>query len=192
MIHLLKTRHALVMAVFFALLLVLGVALTISWQSALHETEVITLKSPAPSTALVIKAPDQTSSASLPTEVSSQPSADASSSSTRGAVSPSGNGTLSQGSSEEPPIENASLAPQPQIPAVYGAAQGTYTNAAMAEGLSEIAEQFAEKVKQGGWDTTSAAYQSNWSNAAAEADALLRARYGVQAYMQLQHEAAAP
>ena len=74
----------------------------------------------------------------------------------------------------------------------FGASQGIYTNAAMADGLSEIAEQFAEKVKQGGWDTTSASYQSNWSNAAAEADALLRARYGVQAFQQLQHEAAAP
>jgi hypothetical protein len=192
MLQLLKTRHALVMAVSLALLLVLGVALTISWQSALHDTEVITRKSPASATDLVIKTPDQASSASLSPESSSQPSADASPASTRGVVSPSGNGASSQATSEEFPIENPPLAPQPLIPAVYGAAQGTYTNAVMADGLSEIAQQFAEKVKQGGWDTTSAAYQSNWSNAAAEADALLRARYGVQTYMQLQHEAAAP
>jgi len=92
--------------------------------------------------------------------------------------------------SSSPIDENPPSEPAPPIPAVYGAAQGAVTNANMADGLSDIAEQFNERVKQGGWDTTSEAYHSNWQKASEEADSQLRARYGVEAFMKLQHEAA--
>ena len=177
------------------LLLSLGGGLALSWQSALHDSEVVITR-PTPTltatngtssiSAETTPQKEGVASSSLSTESTSLGD-ESSTSSTVGTATLSSQATSAESSAEKSPS-----GPQVVIPAVFGASQGIYTNAAMADGLSEIAEQFAEKVKQGGWDTTSASYQSNWSNAAAEADALLRARYGVQAFQQLQHEAAAP
>lgn len=77
------------------------------------------------------------------------------------------------------------------VPAVFGLLAATnVTNIPYADGLEAIAEEFAEKVKQGGWDTTSESYRKNWEKAAAEADDLLRARYGTELYLKLKQEAA--
>lgn len=77
------------------------------------------------------------------------------------------------------------------VPAVFGLlAQSNVTDLSMAEGLQGIAEEFAEKVKQGGWDTTSEAYRTNWEKAAQEADDTLRARYGTEAFLRLKQNAA--
>lgn len=77
------------------------------------------------------------------------------------------------------------------VPAVFGLlADSNVTNLPVAEGLQGIAEEFAEKVKLGGWDTTSEAYRTNWEKAAQEADDLLRARYGTEIYLKLKQNAA--
>ena len=77
------------------------------------------------------------------------------------------------------------------VPAVFGLlAQSNVTDLPMAEGLQGIAEDFAEKVKQGGWDTTSEAYRANWEKASQEADDLLRARYGTEVFLRLKQNAA--
>jgi hypothetical protein len=77
------------------------------------------------------------------------------------------------------------------VPAVFGLlADSNVTNLPFADGLQGIAEEFAEKVKQGGWDTTSEAYRANWEKAAQEADDILRARYGTEVYMKLKQNAA--
>lgn len=77
------------------------------------------------------------------------------------------------------------------VPAVFGLlADSNVTNLPVAEGLQGIAEEFVEKVKQGGWDTTSEAYRTNWEKAAQEADDLLRARYGTEIYLKLKQNAA--
>jgi hypothetical protein len=77
------------------------------------------------------------------------------------------------------------------VPAVFGLlAQSNVTNLPIAEGLQGIAEEFTEKVKQGGWDTTSEAYRTNWEKAAQEADDTLRARYGTEIYLNLKQNAA--
>lgn len=77
------------------------------------------------------------------------------------------------------------------VPAVFGLlADSNVTNLPVAEGLQGIAEEFTEKVKQGGWDTTSEAYRTNWEKAAQEADDTLRARYGTEIYLKLKQNAA--
>lgn len=77
------------------------------------------------------------------------------------------------------------------VPAVFGLlADSNVTNLPFADGLEGIAEEFAEKVKQGGWDTTSEAYRKNWEKAAVEADDILRARYGTEVYLKLKQNAA--
>lgn len=77
------------------------------------------------------------------------------------------------------------------VPAVYGLlTDPNITDLPVAEGLQGIAEEFAERVKQGGWDTTSEAYRTNWEQAAQEADDLLRARYGTEIFLKLKQNAA--
>jgi hypothetical protein len=76
------------------------------------------------------------------------------------------------------------------VPAVFGLlAETNFTNLPAADGIQAIAEEFAEKVKQGGWDTTSEAYKTNWEKAAQEADDVLRARYGTEIYLNLKRNA---
>jgi hypothetical protein len=83
------------------------------------------------------------------------------------------------------------LGSEATVPAVFGLlADSNVTSLPVAEGLQGIAEEFAEKVKQGGWDTTSEAYRTNWEKAAQEADDLLRARYGTEIYLKLKQNAA--
>jgi hypothetical protein len=92
------------------------------------------------------------------------------------------------------PVETPDLIPyQPSapVPAVFGAAGNPLvTKIPYAPGLEDIANDFIEKVKQGGWDTTSEAYQKNWQKAVEEADNLVRARYGTEVYLRLKQEAA--
>ena len=81
--------------------------------------------------------------------------------------------------------------PNAPVPAVFGAAgNAILTNIPYAPGLEDIASDFIEKVKQGGWDTTSEAYKKNWEQAVEEADNLVRARYGTEVYLRLKQEAA--
>jgi hypothetical protein len=86
---------------------------------------------------------------------------------------------------------NPPLGSEAPVPAVFGLlAQSNVTNGPLAEGLEAIAEEFTEKVKQGGWDPTSEAYRTNWEKASQEADDTLRARYGTELYMKLKQNAA--
>jgi hypothetical protein len=81
--------------------------------------------------------------------------------------------------------------PTTSVPAVFGATgNAILTNIPYAPGLEDIANDFIEKVKQGGWDTTSEAYKKNWEQAVEEADNLVRARYGTEVYLRLKQEAA--
>lgn len=76
------------------------------------------------------------------------------------------------------------------VPAVFGLLRDSnVTNLPVAEGLQGIAEEFSEKVKQGGSDATSEAYRINWDKATQEADDLLRARYGTEIYLELKRNA---
>jgi hypothetical protein len=183
-------RTRLIAGAALLLLLPLGVGLLMSWRSVLSETG---REGNDPMPGMTAKGPARPLAGTSPA-LPGATSHGIDSSSASAFPPQAGRGGSPEGQAVEAapssPAPEEPLLPPPPIPAVYGAAQGTYTNQVMADGLGEIAEQFAEKVKQGGWDTTSASYQSNWSNAAAEADALLRARFGVQAYQQLQHEAA--
>lgn len=77
------------------------------------------------------------------------------------------------------------------VPAVFGIL--AHTNAldpSVAEGLEVIAQEFAEKVKLGGWDTTTEAYKANWEKATQEVDDTIRARYGTDFYLNLKRHAA--
>jgi hypothetical protein len=77
------------------------------------------------------------------------------------------------------------------VPAVFGIL--AHTNAldpSVAEGLEVIAQEFAEKVKLGGWDTTTEAYRANWEKATQEVDDTIRARYGTDLYLNLKRRAA--
>jgi len=81
--------------------------------------------------------------------------------------------------------------PNAPVPAVFGATgNAILTNIPYAAGLEDIANDFVEKVKQGGWDTTSEAYKKNWEQAVEEADNLVRARYGPEVLFRLKQEAA--
>ena len=89
----------------------------------------------------------------------------------------------------EPEVSPIPVEPPP-VPAVFGAAgNAALSNIPGAIGMEDIAEQFNERVKQGGWDTTSEAYRKNWEKALQEADDLLRARYGTETYLLLKREA---
>ena len=89
----------------------------------------------------------------------------------------------------EPEASSIPVEPTP-VPAVFGAAgNAALSNIPGAIGMEDIAEQFTERVKQGGWDTTSEAYRKNWEKALQEADDLLRARYGTETYLLLKREA---
>ena len=81
--------------------------------------------------------------------------------------------------------------PNAPVPAVFGATgNAILTKIPYAPGLEDIANDFIEKVKQGGWDTTSEAYKKNWEQAVEETDNLVRARYGTEVYLRLKQEAA--
>jgi len=146
----------------------------------LEESDEHAVKSPAP-----VRMETQTSSridASTPTMP--EPGTDSSPAQTKLETSPDSGAT--PGMDLAPPV--GSEAP---VPAVFGLlADSNVTNLPVAEGLQGIAEEFAEKVKQGGWDTTSEAYRTNWEKAAQEADDLLRARYGTEIYLKLKQNAA--
>lgn len=93
--------------------------------------------------------------------------------------SPTGDGeVMAPDASEE-------AAPSPLPPAIFNAADNPNLTNIPAEGMEGIAEEFVEKVKQGGWDTTSEAYRKNWEKATEEADELFKAKYGYDAYLKL-------
>lgn len=96
----------------------------------------------------------------------------------------------SSGPESEPPPPDPAATPPPPIPAVFGALSiSNISNMPGAAGLEDIAQEFNEKVKQAGWDNTSETYRSNWQKAAQEADDILRARYGTEAYLRMQQGA---
>lgn len=109
---------------------------------------------------------------------------------------PSSEGRLTAPITDSTPLPEESPEPVPfnpttSVPAVFGATgNGILRNIPYAPGLEDIANDFIERVKQGGWDTTSEAYKKNWEQAAEEADNLVRARYGTEVYLRLKQEAA--
>jgi hypothetical protein len=146
----------------------------------LEESDEQAVKSPAPS-----RMETQTSSRiDASTLTMPEPATESSPAQTKTEASPDSGAT--PGMDLAPPV--GSEAP---VPAVFGLlADSNVTNLPVAEGLQGIAEEFTEKVKQGGWDTTSEAYRTNWEKAAQEADDLLRARYGTEIYLKLKQNAA--
>jgi hypothetical protein len=103
--------------------------------------------------------------------------------------------TKTETSPDSGAIPGMDLAPsvgsEAPVPAVFGLlTDSNVTNLPVAEGLQGIAEEFTEKVKQGGWDTASEAYKTNWEKATQEADDVLRARYGTEIYQKLKQSAA--
>jgi hypothetical protein len=157
-------------------LLLLGLLLFLTWRGLEEES----LPTPLPSDTQPGRStprPEQEESPS-PMEGSLH---DSSSSPTQAEASPS---------QEETP-EPVPYLPGAPVPAVFGATgNAILTNLPYAPGLEDIANDFIEKVKQGGWDTTSEAYKKNWEQAVEEADNLVRARYGTEVYLRLKQEAA--
>jgi hypothetical protein len=121
----------------------------------------------------------------LPTELSPtssmvEPATESSPTETTTEASPDSGAT--PGMDPAPPVGS-----EPPVPAAYGLlAETNFTNQPAAQGIQAIAEEFTDKVKQGGWDTTSEAYRINWEKAAQEADDVLRARYGTETFLNLQ------
>jgi hypothetical protein len=188
MFMLTRTRLAFLGIVFVILL---GGGLFLSWRECSRETDASPTITHEISTQGLTSSISSNKPALTATQVSvtagdSNPVAKAVSSSSLTSHQSADATVTSPSPTEENPVSD----PAPPIPAVYGASQGAVTNAVLADGLSDIAEQFNERVKQGGWDTTSEVYHSNWQKASEEADSQLRARFGVQAFQQLQHESA--
>ncbi len=94
--------------------------------------------------------------------------------------SPTGEGEVMN-----PDASSEEAAPSPVLPAIFNAADNPNITNIPTEGMEGIAEEFVEKVKQGGWDTTSEAYRKNWEKATEEADELFKAKYGYDAYLKL-------
>lgn len=94
--------------------------------------------------------------------------------------SPTGGGEVMN-----PDESTEEVALSPVLPAIFNAADNPNLTNIPTEGMEGIAEEFVEKVKQGGWDTTSEAYRKNWEKATEEADELFKAKYGYDAYLKL-------
>jgi hypothetical protein len=176
----LPSTPSTIIALVFGGLALVAVALFFSFHD-LEESDEHAVKSPAPSR--------------METQTSSRIDASTTSSMPEPAVESSPAQTKTEASSDSGSTPGMDLAPpvgsEAPVPAVFGLlADSNVTNLPVAEGLQGIAEEFTEKVKQGGWDTTSETYRTNWEKAAQEADDLLRARYGTEIYLKLKQNAA--
>jgi hypothetical protein len=75
--------------------------------------------------------------------------------------------------------------PPPPPPGVFNALNHPELTDIPREAIEGLAQEFVEKVKQGGWDNTSEAYRKNWEKAAEETDETFKAAYGYDAYLKL-------
>ena len=158
-------------------LLLLGLLLLLTWKGLQEET----LPAPLPSATPIVR------STPLPRPEQGE------SRSSEGWPLPNASSSPVQAESSAPAEtpEPVPFLPNAPVPAVFGATgNAILTNIPYAPGLEDIANDFIEKVKQGGWDTTSEAYKKNWEQAVEEADNLVRARYGTEVYLRLKQEAA--
>ena len=175
----LPSRLSTLIALVIGGVALIAVALFFSFRD-LGEADEQPVKSPAPSR-MESQASTRTDAS---TSTMTEPATESSPAQTKTEASPDSGATPVM--DPVPPV--GSEAP---VPSVFGLlADSNVTNLPVAEGLQGIAEEFAEKVKQGGWDTTSEAYRTNWEKAAQEADDLLRARYGTEIYLKLKQNAA--
>jgi|688.fasta_scaffold594282_1 hypothetical protein len=175
----LPSRLSIIVALVIGGLALVAAALFFSFHD-LEDSDEHAVKSPAPSR-MESQAPSRSDPSTL---TMLEPAPESSPAQTKTEASPDSGSTPVM--DPVPPV--GSEAP---VPAVFGLlADSNVTNLPIAEGLQGIAEEFAEKVKQGGWDTTSEAYRTNWEKAAQEADDLLRARYGTEIYLKLKQNAA--
>ena len=192
MSHSAKTRMFLagggILLIGIMLLLVL---LYGSWRSCVREDQAETVlpKTSTPVCSHTSNAPAETttpSEATLPqreTKALPTPSAVTEAGTAEGtAAVDSSSGTEEMVTQEEPVI-----VPDPPIPAVFGATpllqSGTSPAAAV---VTDIAQEFTERVKAAGWDTSSQVYQETWEKAAEEADQALRNKLGDEAYAEMQ------
>ena len=175
----LPSRLSTLIALVIGGVALVAVALFFSFHD-LGDSDEHAVKSPAPS-----RMESQAPSRSNPsTSTMTEPATESSPAQTKTEASPDSGAT--PGMELAPPVGS-----EASVPAVFGLlADSNVTTLPVAEGLQGIAEEFAEKVKQGGWDTTSEAYRTNWEKAAQEADDLLRARYGTEIYLKLKQNAA--
>ena len=159
-------------------LLLLGLLFLLTWRGLQEEN----LPEPLPSATPLVRStplPRLGQGESRSSEESSLPNASSSPALVEVATTPA----------ETP--EPVPFLPNAPVPAVFGATgNAILTNIPYAPGLEDIANDFIEKVKQGGWDTTSEAYKKNWEQAVEESDNLVRARYGTEVYLRLKQEAA--
>jgi len=82
-------------------------------------------------------------------------------------------------------VEEAPAPPSAPIPGAFAMAKLTNVPGVDQERLADIAQDFADKVKAAGWDTTSPAYHEAWKKAAEESEEVLKAAIGVQAWQEL-------
>lgn len=82
-------------------------------------------------------------------------------------------------------VEESSPSPPPPIPGAFAAAKVTNVPGVDQERLADIAQDFADKVKAAGWDTTSPGYHEAWKKAAEESEDSLKTVIGVQAWQEL-------
>lgn len=86
---------------------------------------------------------------------------------------------------EEVIVEETPVPAPPPIPGAFAMAKLTNIPQADQERLADIAQEFSDKVKAAGWDTTSPAYHEAWKRAAEESEEVLKAAIGVQAWQEL-------
>lgn len=70
-------------------------------------------------------------------------------------------------------------------PAIFNATKHPELTDIPPDVIERLAQEFVEKVKQGGWDNTSEAYRKNWEKAVEEANESFKAAYGYDAYLKL-------
>ncbi len=84
------------------------------------------------------------------------------------------------GETEEEPSADVALPP-----AIFNATKHPELTDIPPDVIERLAQEFVEKVKQGGWDTTSEAYRKNWEKAVEEANEAFKAAFGYDAYLKL-------
>jgi hypothetical protein len=70
-------------------------------------------------------------------------------------------------------------------PAIFSATSHPEMTDIPQEAIEGLAQEFVEKVKEGGWDNTSEVYRKNWEKAVDEANETFKSAYGDDAYLQL-------
>lgn len=70
-------------------------------------------------------------------------------------------------------------------PAIFNATKHPELTDIPPDVIERLAQEFVEKVKQGGWDNTSEAYRKNWEKAVEEANESFKAAFGYDAYLKL-------